>query len=116
MAVFECIIGGLVDELRRKRTWIAVAVAVAVAALSLPTVFFEPVLGWEDFVFGQFWLPLGALLICVFAVSGQGWGYGKFEREASAGAGMRFPAVFGFLMKYFVPILILATMAAGFAG
>ena len=116
VAVFECIIGGLVDELRRKRTWIAVAVAVAVTALSLPTVFFEPVLGWEDFVFGQFWLPLGALLICVFAVSGQGWGYGKFEREASAGAGMRFPAVFGFLMKYFVPILILATMAAGFAG
>ena len=45
VAVFECIIGGLVDELRRKRTWIAVAVAVAVAALSLPTVFFEPVLG-----------------------------------------------------------------------
>ena len=116
VAVFECIIGGLVDELRRKRTWIAVAVAVAVAALSLPTVFFGPVLGWEDFVFGQFWLPLGALLICVFAVSNQGWGYGKFEREASAGAGMRFPAVFGFLMKYFVPILILATMAAGFVG
>ena len=116
VAVFECIIGGLVDELRRKRTWIAVAVAVAVAALSLPTVFFGPVLGWEAFVFGQFWLPLGALLICVFAVSNQGWGYGKFEREASAGAGMRFPAVFGFLMKYFVPILILATMAAGFVG
>ena len=115
VAVFECIIGGLVDELRRKRTWIAVAVAFAVAALSLPTVLFDPVLGWEDFVFGQFWLPIGALFVCIFAVSKQGWGYDKFEREASAGAGMRFPAVFGFLMKYFVPILILATMAVGLA-
>jgi len=113
VAVFECIIGGLVDESGRSRRVVAPIVGVVVAAFSLPTVFFEPVLGWEDFVFGQLWLPLGALMICVFVTRRVGWGYGPFEQEASAGAGMGFPAVFGKLMKIFVPLLILATMAAG---
>ena len=113
VAVFECLIGGLVDELGRSRRAIALAVGAAVALLALPTVFFEPVLGWEDFVFGQFWLPLGALMICVFVTRRFGWGYGPFEREASAGEGMRFPSVFGAMMKLLVPFLILATMAAG---
>ena len=113
VAVFECIIGGLTDELGRSRRAVAMSVGAALMACSLPTVLFEPVLGWEDFVFGQFWLPLGALMICVFATRRAGWGYAPFEEEASAGEGMRFPAVFGALMKVFVPLLILATMVAG---
>ena len=84
--------------------------------LSLPTVLFESVLGWEDFVFGQFWLPLGALAICVFVTRRCGWGYAAFSSEASAGAGMRFPAVFAPLMKWLVPALILGTIMAGLAA
>ena len=113
VAVFECLIGGLTDELGRSRTRTALAVGAGVAALSMPTVLFGPVLEWEDFAFGQIWLPLGALLICVFVTRGVGWGYGPFSEEASAGEGMRFPAVFGTLMRVFVPLLILTTMAAG---
>ena len=116
VAVFECIIGGLVDELGRTRLRTALAVGLSVAALSLPTVLFEPVLGWEDFIFGQFWLPLGALAICVFVTRRCGWGYGEFSAEASAGAGMRFPAAFGPLMRWLVPALILGTLAAGLAA
>ena len=113
IAVFECIIGGLMDEFGRPRLRTTLAVGLAVALLSLPTVLFEPVLGWEDFIFGQFWLPLGALMICVFTTRSCGWGYEAFAAEASAGDGMRFPAMFGPLMKWLVPVLILGTLVAG---
>ena len=113
VAVFECIIGGLVDEFGRSRLRTTLSVGVAVAVLSLPTVMFEPVLGWEDFIFGQFWLPLGALAICIFVTRRCGWGYDAFSAEASAGDGLRFPVAFGPLMKWVLPVLILATLAAG---
>ena len=116
VAVFECLIGGLMDELGRSRLRTSLVVGLAVAMLSLPTVLFESVLGWEDFVFGQFWLPLGALAICVFVTRRCGWGYAAFSSEASAGAGMRFPAVFAPLMKWLVPALILGTIMAGLAA
>ena len=113
IAVFECIIGGLTDEFGKSRLRTTLAVGVAVAVLSMPTVLFEPVLGWEDFVFGQFWLPLGALMICIFTTRRCGWGYDAFADEASAGAGIRFPKAFGPLMKWLVPALILGTLAVG---
>ena len=113
VAVFECIIGGLIDEFGRSRVKTTLIVGLAVAVLSLPTVLFEPVLGWEDFIFGQFWLPLGALMICIFVTRRCGWGYEAFAAEASAGEGMRFPAAFGPLMKWLVPALILGTLAVG---
>ena len=113
IAVFECIIGGLVDELGKSRLRTTLAVGLVVAVLSMPTVLFEPVLGWEDFIFGQLWLPLGALTICIFVTRRVGWGYEAFSEEASAGAGMRFPHVFGLLMRWFVPVLILGILTAG---
>lgn len=113
VAVFECIIGGLMDETGVSRARVSLATGIGVALLSLPTVFFDRALAIEDFVFGQFWLPLGALLICVFATSGAGWGGEDFEREASAGAGMRLPRVFLALMKVVVPLLILAVIVVG---
>ncbi|MBR3923933.1 MAG: sodium-dependent transporter, partial [Kiritimatiellae bacterium] len=94
IAVFECLIGGLMDELAKPRLRLTVAVGCAVALLAMPTVLFEPVLEWEDFIFGQFWLPLGALMICIFVTRRCGWGYEAFSAEASHGEGMRFPSVF----------------------
>ena len=113
VAVFECIIGGLMDETGASRTRIAILTGIVVAALSMPTVLFDGVLGWEDFVFGQFWLPAGAFAICMFATSDSGWGVERFEREVSAGAGIRFPHAFAVLMKAFVPMLIAVVVVAG---
>ena len=113
IAVFECLIGGLTDELRKSRVLITVVIGCAVALCSLPTVLFKPVLGWEDFVFGQFWLPGGALLICIFVTRNCGWGYKAFSDEASAGAGMNFPSTYSYVMKWMVPLLIVGTMVAG---
>ena len=113
IAVFECLIGGLMDELARPRLSLTIAVGCAVALLALPTVLFEPVLEWEDFIFGQFWLPIGALMICVFVTRKCGWGYEAFSSEASHGDGMRFPSMFAPIMKWIVPLLITLTMAVG---
>ena len=113
VAVFECIIGGLMDETGVSRVKIALATGIGVAVLSAPSVLFDAVLGWEDFVFGQLWLPVGALLVCVFATRDVGWGMERFEREVSAGAGMGFPPLFTAMMKAFVPFLIVAVLVAG---
>ena len=113
IAVFECLIGGLMDELAKPRLRLTVAVGCAVALLAMPTVLFEPVLEWEDFIFGQFWLPIGALMICIFVTRKCGWGYEAFSAEASHGEGMRFPSVFAPIMKWIVPLLIILTMVAG---
>ncbi len=113
IAVFECLIGGLMDELAKPRLRLTVAVGCAVALLAMPTVLFEPVLEWEDFIFGQFWLPIGALMICVFVTRRCGWGYEAFSAEASHGEGMRFPSVFAPIMKLIVPLLVILTMVAG---
>ena len=113
IAVFECLIGGLADELRKPRILVTAVVGSAVSVFALPTVLFKPLLEWEDFVFGQFWLPVGALLICVFVTRNCGWGYKSFSDEASAGAGMCFPSVYSPVMKWLVPILVAGTMVAG---
>ena len=115
IAVFECIIAGLSDETGRSRCCMALLTAAVVTACSMPVVFFERALEMEDFVFGQFWLPLGSLAICVFSVWSVGWGKAAFAEEASAGKGAPFPRSFVWLMRWFVPFLILAVIAAGFA-
>ena len=113
IAVFECLIGGIADEFGGSRLRIAAGVSAAVAVFAIPTVLFEPVLGWEDFIFGQLWLPLGALAICIFSSCRCGWGYEAFSHEASAGAGMPFPRFYRPVMKWLLPLLILVVMAAG---
>jgi NSS family neurotransmitter:Na+ symporter len=112
IAVFECLIGGLIDELNKSRRTLTIMVGCAVTILSLPTVYFESVLEWEDFIFGQFWLPLGALMTCLFVTRKIGWGYESFSAEASHGSGMKFPAIFHPIMKWILPFLIIVIMTA----
>ena len=113
IAVFECIIGGLMDETGASRGKVSLLTGIGVAVLSMPTVLFDKVLGWEDFLFGQFWLPIGALFICAFATRDSGWGAERFEQEVSVGEGMKFPHVFVVMMRAFVPLLIVTVIAAG---
>lgn len=116
IAVFECLIGGLVDEFRKPRTLTTFAVAAAVGVLALPTALFEPVLEWEDFVFSQFWLPIGAFLICLFVTREFGWGWKGFSSEVDIGAGVRMPKMFRPLMKWLLPVFILAVIAGGLSS
>ena len=116
IAVFECLIGGLLDETARKRGRVALAVGAAVAVGSLPCVVWPKALDLEDFVFSQFWLPLGALAICLFATRRTGWGWENFRREASDGEGPDLPAALKPVMRWLLPALIVAVLAAGLLG
>ena len=125
IAVFECLIGGLMDEFGWRRGRTAALVGAAVAVLSMPTVLgfnvwahVQPLAGktildFEDYVFSQFWLPLGALATCLFCVWPFGFGWQGFRAEASAGAGWRLPALFKPYMRYLLPFILLGILLGG---
>lgn len=114
IAVFECLIGGILDWGRWRRLPTAIFVGVMVALFSLPCVCFEQVLEWEDFVFSKVYLPLGALAIMVFVSWRTGWGWEAFRAEASAGAGPALPQWTRCLFRYVVPVFIVYLLVSGF--
>ena len=119
IAVFECIIGGLMDELRWTRRRTTLLVGAAVAVLSLPAVFGynvwrgvellpgRTILDVEDFVFSQYWLTLGALATCVFCTRASGWGWKGFSGEVGAGAGLALPRAWEPYMRWLLPVILL---------
>ena len=113
ITVFECLIGGLVDLTGKNRRLIAALVGLGVIAASLPCVLWDGVLDWEDFVFSNLWLPLGAFASCVFCTREIGWGWRRFRVEASKGDGARFPWWLRSVMRYFIPICILLIILMG---
>ena len=125
VAVFECLIGGLMDEMRWSRVRTTLLVGVAVAVLSMPAVFGynvwkdvcllpgKTVLDVEDFVFSQFWLPLGALATCVFCTWPFGFGWKGFCDEVGHGAGLKPPRVWKPYMRWLLPAILLGIIAGG---
>lgn len=113
IAVFECIIGGLIDETGWRRTVSSFVVGAVVAIGSLPAVLMEGALEIEDFVFSQFWLPLGALTLCVFVSRGAGWGFDAFRAEASEGLGPGLSRWTLPLYKWVIPLMIAVVVVGG---
>ena len=122
VAVFECLIGGLMDELRWKRGRASLLVGAAVAVLSLPVALGcsihlpsgdMSVLGAEDFVFSQLWLPLGALATCVFCTWPFGFGWKGFRQEAGMGDGLKPPGVWKPYMRWLLPVILLVIIVGG---
>lgn len=125
IAVFECLIGGLMDELRQSRRRMALLVGTVVAILALPTVFGynlwadvhllpnKTILDVEDYVFSQFWLPLGAMAICAFCTWRGGWGWSAFREEAGTGRGLALPSFLGSYMRWLLPPVLLGILLAG---
>ncbi len=114
IAVFECIIAGLMDSLGWRRLPASLAVGVGVALLSMPCVLWDGVLGWEDFAVSQLWLPIGALAQGIFVVNKRwGWGWENFRRSVSDGIGWRMPNFLRYHMTFVVPVLILVVLVVG---
>ena len=113
IAVFECLIGGILDITRRSRLLISIMVGLAVAVLSLPCVCVSGVLEIEDFIFSKFFLPLGGFAISLFVSCRIGWGWENFRAEASEGAGVALPRWTVVLFRYLVPAMIIFVMIAG---
>jgi len=114
IAVFECLIAGLMDTLGMKRRGASLLVGAFVALLSLPCILFEGVLEWEDFAVSQLWLPLGALAQGAFVSwESVGWGWKKFRESVSRGAGPGMPDWMRWHVAFVVPALIAVVLAVG---
>jgi len=113
IAVFECLIGGLMDITKRSRPVVSLLVGVSVAALSLPCVFIDGALDIEDFIFSKFWLPIGGLAFSLFVSYRFGWGWSAFREEASAGRGVALPDWSRPVFRYMVPAIILLILISG---
>lgn len=114
IAVFECLIAGLMDSLGMKRLKATLLTGCGVALLSLPCVLWDGVLKWEDFAVSQLWLPLGALTQGFFVVNGRwGWGWENYRASVSAGTGWNLPAWIKYHYAVLIPILIATVLIAG---
>ncbi len=113
IAVFECIIAGFEYLFKLSRLKAVFLTGLVVSLLSLPTAIFEPVLGVEDFIFSQFWLPIGGLAMCALISSKYGWTFDKFLSEVNLGFGLKLPAFSRYLYRYFIPLLIILILFGG---
>lgn len=114
IAVFECLIGGLLDQFSLRRRWATLLVGAGVAVCSLPCVFVDGVLDWEDFAVSQLWLPLGGVAFCLFVTRASvGWGWKAFRAEASVGQGWKLPEFLESWMRWGLPALVLAILVGG---
>lgn len=114
IAVFECIIAGLMDVTGMERRTAVAAAGLSIAALSMPAVLSADAIEWEDFAVSKIWLPLGALMQGVFVVSpAVGWGWKSFRSSVSEGSGPKMPN--GALYVYCAAIgLLVLALAGGF--
>lgn len=115
IAVFECLIAGLMDIFGLRRIRASIIVGGAVAVLSMPCVLWKDVLEWEDFAVSQLWLPVGALVQSIFVVNGTyGWGWENFRKAVSIGIGLKMPSFMKWHYILIVPFLILIVLIGGF--
>lgn len=116
IAVLEGIVACICDSLGAKRRTAVAAAAAAIAVCSLPCIFIDGVLGWEDFAVSLVWLPAGAFAHAIFVTNSKiGWGWKKFREAASAGRGWSVPDWARPLYAYVIPVLIIFIFLCTFA-
>lgn len=115
IAVFECLIAGIMDIFGFRRSNATLIIGVAVALMSMPCVLWSGVLEAEDFAVSQLWLPVGAIVQSFFVVNGSyGWGWEKFRAAVSLGSGPKMPGVMKWHYMFVVPLLVFAVLLSGF--
>ena len=119
VAVFENLIGFMIDEwkfTRRRAAWINCAV---IAVLSLPCALgynllrnIRPfggnstILDLEDYIVSDNILPLGGLLVVIFCSFRGAWGWENFIAEANTGHGLKFPNRARYYVCVVIPLFI----------
>ena len=126
LAVFETILGSLVDYTGMSRRKAALILGCSVPVLSLPCIFgfnlwsgFEPfgkgtcVLDLEDFIVSDLLLPLGSLAFALFCCHRYGWGWKRFLAETNTGAGPKLPDCLRVYCAYVLPVIIVVIFVIG---
>ena len=126
LAVFENIMSCCMDLTGWSRKKTAAINIVLMILLSLPCVLgfnvwsgFQPfgpgsnVLGLEDFLVSNLWLPLGSLVYLLFCTSRYGWGWKNFQNEANDGGGIKVRDGIRFYVSYILPLIVLVIFVLG---
>lgn len=74
----------------------------------------KDIMGFEDFLVSNNFLPLGSLVYLLFCVTRYGWGWDKFLEEANTGNGMKFPRWIYPYLLYGLPIIVLIIFIQGY--
>ena len=127
IAVFENIIAFVMDLTNCSRTKAVVGNLIVIIVLSLPCIFgfniwsgFMPlgagsnIQDLEDFIVSNNLLPIGSLIYLLFCTSRYGWGWDKFQKEANAGSGIKFPRWARCYVSYILPLIVLFIFVQGY--
>ena len=128
LAVFETILGSVVDYTGMSRRRAALILGAAVPVLSMPCILgfsvwggFHPfgenscVLDLEDFVVSDLLLPLGSLAFALFCCHRYGWGWQGFLAETNAGKGLKLANGLRIYCAYVLPLIIFSIFVIGLA-
>ena len=123
-AVFENLVGSLMDNFNISRVKSVLINAVAILVLSIPCVLGfnlwseirilgRGILEFEDFLVSNLLLPIGSLVFVLFSVYNFGWGADNFLTEANTGKGLKFGKALIPYFRFVLPVLILVIIITG---
>ncbi|MCI5910138.1 MAG: sodium-dependent transporter [Oscillospiraceae bacterium] len=127
IAVFENIITMTVELGNWSRKKSAIINLAAIFVLSIPAILgfnvlssVQPlgkgttIMDLEDFLVSSNLLPLGSLVVVLFCVRKNGWGWDDFRNEVNTGKGKHLPNALRLYITYVVPALICIIYLKGY--
>ena len=127
IAVFENIIAMLMEMKGWERKKTVIISLFGIIILSLPAILgfnllanIQPlgkgtgIMDLEDFIVSNNILPLGSLLMVLFCVKKNGWGFNNFLAEADTGKGISFPRSVRWYMQFCLPSIIIFVYIKGY--
>ena len=100
---------------------------ISLSVLSLPAIFGftllsdiqllgegSTIMDFEDFLVSSNILPLGSLVIVLFCVKKNGWGWRRLVKEANTGSGLKYPEKLQLYVTYFIPPVICIIYLKGY--
>lgn len=67
----------------------------------------------EDFLVSNLLLPLGSLVYLLFCVTGWGWNFENYQKEANTGRGLKIAGWIKYYFRFALPVLILIILIQG---
>lgn len=127
VAVFENIVSMTMEMTGWQRKKTVIIDMVLITILSMPAIFGFNVLDFiqpmgsgstimdlEDFIVSYNILPLGSLIMVLFCVKKNGWGFDNFIKEADTGKGISYPQILRGYMQYGLPTIIVVVYLKGY--
>lgn len=127
VAVFENIVSMSMEITGWNRKKTVLIDLIIITILSMPAIFgfnilsfIEPmgagtgIMDLEDFIVSYNILPLGSLIMVLFCVKKNGWGFEGFLEEANTGDGINFPKAVRGYMQYGLPTIIVLVYLKGY--